>query len=318
MVYFSICSNNFLAHSNALYNSIKQYHPDCRYYVVICDDVQNINLDQLDYEAIPMDKLGIPNLEEMISRYNITELNTALKPFALLYLFDKHNDEPIIYLDPDILVFSKMRELEEAFKDGAECILTPHICEPAEYAEMNDLKFLRYGIYNLGFCGFKGTEVVQRIVAWWARRLEKDCVIDLPEGLFVDQKWADLLPAFIEKTTIMRHPGYNVAYWNLSQRKVCRENDIWKVNNQELRFFHFSGHSMDETIRISRHCSQFDKENTSLVGELLDQYRMAVRNSGYSLYSTQKYSFNWFGERGTNEHAAVENVTASDRPQNDG
>jgi hypothetical protein len=62
-----------------------------------------------------------------------------------------------------------------------------------------ETRSIQYGIYNLGFCALRDTSQTRRVVAWWGRRLENDCVIDFARGIFVDQKWADYFPAFIEK-----------------------------------------------------------------------------------------------------------------------
>jgi hypothetical protein len=64
---------------------------------------------------------------------------------------------------------------------------------------------------------------------------------DVPFGTFVDQKWIDLVPAFFDKVCILKHPGCNIAYWNLHERTLSQGKDAILVNNQPLCFFHFSG-----------------------------------------------------------------------------
>ena len=53
------------------------------------------------------------------------------------------------------------------------------------------------------------------------------------EGLFVDQKWIDLVPGFYPDVGIIHHPGYNVAYWNLHCRRVEIGDQI-RVNGEPL------------------------------------------------------------------------------------
>jgi hypothetical protein len=302
MIAFTICSKNFMAYALTLHDSLRANDDALTFYVALCDDLDGLDVGSLPFEVISLSDLGIPDLQEMIKKYSITELNTSIKPFAFLYLFDRHPGETVVYLDPDILVTSPLAELKQVIDEGANCVLTPHILQPAEFADMDDGKFLIYGIYNLGFCALRGTPEVHRVVSWWARRLETKCVIDLPNGLFVDQKWADLLPSFIDRTVILRHPGYNVAYWNLSQRQVRLES-VWTVNGEALRFVHFSGNNIADSAVFSRHSTQFNTQNIGDLSLLLADYRQKILAHGHDYYSSMPYAFDWDGATGMNAHA---------------
>ena len=54
---------------------------------------------------------------------------------------------------------------------------------------------------------------------WWADRCRRDCLHDVPEGLFVDQRWVDLAAAYFPPH-VLRDPGLNAAYWNLDERPI--------------------------------------------------------------------------------------------------
>jgi SAM-dependent methyltransferase len=300
-IFFTICSWNYLAYAITLRESIIKTNGNIIFYAAICDKETGFDHLSLPFPVIPLEELGIPSLEEMVHRYNITELNTAIKPFVFRYLFEKNPDSVVIYMDPDILVTSRLEELHSLIAEGADCVLTPHILEPNEFATFDDRQMLLYGICNLGFCALRATPAVQRVVAWWGRRLERHCVIDLQNGLFVDQKWADLLPAFIEKTRLLHHCGYNVAYWNLSQRRVWQTDNSWTVNNRPLRFFHFSGNRIAETAVFSRHSRDFalpmgDAET------LFETYVRQVEANGHQYYLSIPYEYSWNGQSGTNLH----------------
>ncbi len=303
---FTICSRNFLAQAQLLHEGLRRHHPGIIFYLALCDEPQGVDLDALPFEVVHLDELGIPKLEDMVDRYNITELNTAIKPFAFLALFHRHPGSTIVYFDPDIFIQSPLVELEVLLAEGADCVLTPHLCEAAEFAEIDEGKMLQFGIYNLGFCALRDTPGVRGVTAWWGRRLETQCVIDLASGLFVDQKWADLLPAFIGRTEILRHPGYNVAYWNLSQRTVrapADENDAgWSVNGEPLRFFHFSGAVVEKPRVFSRHSSQFRIEGLRDVAILFEDYCAELTRFGIQDYRDIPYAFRWSGASGVNLH----------------
>ena len=302
MIAFTICARNFLAQAHVLFDTFSTFHPDVPFHVVIADSTAGIDLDSLPFSVLALDELGIPDLEGMANRYNITEFNTAMKPFAFLTLLDRHPGQSVVYIDPDILVVSRFTELLDLLDEQAECVLTPHLTEPAEYGEFRDELTLQYGIYNLGFCAMSDSEEVRRTLWWWSRRALFDCRIDFARGLFVDQKWADLFPAFISKTAILRHPGYNVAYWNLQQRLVRRVHDMWLANDVPLRFVHFSGADINNTNILSSHSNQFKPAALRDLGALLTEYRECVARRGYDYFSSFQYAFGWNGEGGVNVH----------------
>lgn len=301
--FFTICSKNFLAHARVLYFSVRAHYPDSRFFVVLCDRVDGmIDAASEPFEFVYLEEIGLPNIEDMASRYSITEFNTATKPFAFLHLMQKHGLDSVIYLDPDILLVDRMVELDSVMANGAEAVLTPHLLQPAENDEVHDGKMLLFGIYNLGFLGLRNTPSVRNFLLWWGRRLERDCVIRLEEGLFVDQKWADLLPAYVPNTQILHHPGYNVAYWNLPQRQIALRGEKWYANKQSLRFVHFSGNQIDNKNVFSRHSQQVTIESIGDLSQLLEYYRQQVYVQGHAFYRKLPYAYSWNGAAGVNLH----------------
>ncbi|MBZ0158633.1 MAG: glycosyltransferase [bacterium] len=303
VAFFTICSKNFLAYARTLHDSLCVHYPNRPFFVALCDRLDNsIDITELPFEIIEIASLAIPDVEEMAQRYNITEFNTAIKPFVFNYIFTKRGIPTVVYLDPDILVVDRFTEMDQLLENDAEAILTPHILEPAEVAELHDQRLLLYGVYNLGFLALRHTPRVKKILEWWGRRLQYHCVIKLEEGLFVDQRWADLFPAFIPGTRILDHPGYNVAYWNLPQRRVVLRDGRWFANNQPLRFVHFSGHMLDDHRMFSRHTSEVTLGNIGDLQLLVKEYRRRVFANNHHFYRRLPYAFSWNGESGVNLH----------------
>ena len=310
--FFTICSKNFLAHTRALHQSIQPHYPDSKFFVVLCDRVDGLfDPEKEPFEFIYLEDLKLPNLAEMASRYNITEFNTSVKPFAFLRLMEDLQFTSVVYLDPDLFFVDRMHEIDQLLADGAEAVLTPHILQPAENDQIHDRNMLQFGIYNLGFLALRNTPSVRAFLQWWGRRLEKDCVIRLEDGLFVDQKWADLRPAFVPGTRILHHPGYNVAYWNLPQRRITRKVDRWFANDQPLRFVHFSGNKLDDLTTFSRHSQQVTIDSIGVLRELLDTYRQEVYKQGHAFYRSLPYAYSWGGVAGVNLHTPKELDRAS-------
>ena len=137
-----------------------------------------------------------------------------------------------MYLDPDIKVYTEMSKVNEAFDMGYNFVLTPHFNDYFEndgkHPEEPDI--MRAGIYNFGFFAANNSDDAKKAVRWWAKWLEKTCINKQEEGIFVDQKFGDLLPSRHSQICILQDSGYNVAYWNLSHRKCEKRGDKYTFN----------------------------------------------------------------------------------------
>src|SRR5258708_40264165 len=124
-------------------------------------------------------------------------------------------------------------------------------------------------------CGAQGPA---SFLDWWKAHLVENCAVDLENGIFVDQKYCDLLPSYFDNVKLLKHPGYNVAYWNLLHRRVYRDRDSgeWRVNAVPLRFFHFSGVVPSDRAVFSKHQDRFGVYNIGDVRDLLNKYISAL------------------------------------------
>ena len=269
---FTICSINYLAQARTLGESLRQTNPDYQYVIGLVDKLSDANLPaelMPDYPMIEVDKIGIPDFAAMCDRYDITELNTAVKPFYIDYLYKTYPDATeVIYFDPDIIVFQPLHDLNKALKTYS-IVLTPHTCSPTpDWERPNEQHHLNTGIFNLGFIGLRNDDTARQFVDWWKARLVFECRIDLCAGLFVDQQWVNFAPVYYDNVLIDHHLGYNMAYWNLHERYSSQnERGEWQVRNQPepnetgtsepLQFFHFSGYNPDKPDEISKYQTRY-------------------------------------------------------------
>jgi lipopolysaccharide biosynthesis glycosyltransferase len=286
---FTICSINYLAQARTLGDSLKATNPDVRFFIGLVDSLQGVAFENSYAPAYPMieiDKIEIRDFQEMCARYNITELNTAVKPFYFTYFF-KHYPEAknVIYFDPDIIVFQPLTGLTDSLAKH-NAVLTPHINTPINDRLMpNELHHLNTGVYNLGFVAFSRSEENDRFIAWWEEKLRYECLIDLCNGLFVDQNWMNFLPVFVPDTHIERNPGYNAAYWNLHERTFSQRDGHWYVNEENpLIFFHYSGYDPAKPDILSKYQNRFELSvRTDLTG-LFALYKNSLIDNGNAYY----------------------------------
>src|ERR1051325_593650 len=204
--------------------SVAKHHPDWERFVLIVGG--RADGDGEPFTSVSLDALPLPHPQKFFFRYTMLELNTAVKPWMFAYLFGR-GFEQVVYFDPDIVVYSPLDEL-----GGDFITVVPHLTGPIGGDDHpSERSILVAGAYNLGFLAVTRAPQLDAFLGWWKERLEFDCVVDVPRGLVVDQKWIDLVPGMFDGVRILRHDGYDVAYWNLRQRR--REGE--RGNSARLR-----------------------------------------------------------------------------------
>jgi glycosyltransferase involved in cell wall biosynthesis len=257
---FTICSNNYLPSARTFLETACRHHPEAQLFVCLVDRMPNVpDLYGPGWTVVEAEHLPIPDFRNFSFRYDIMELNTAVKPYMFRYLLEELDYDVALYFDPDIEIFQPLQEAVERLASGASFFLTPHLCAPSEGdGHPNDITVMRAGIYNLGFIGISRGEESSRIVDWWARRLRFQCISAQEAGIFVDQKFIDLVPAFAPHAHISHDTTLNVAYWNLRQRRLEQDGEGWTVDGRKLTFFHYSGFDPRAPDRLSKYDPGFD------------------------------------------------------------
>lgn len=243
---FSSFTFSYLNRARVLFQTLRRFHPDWELVALITDEppegfVFDPTAEAFDRVVWARD-LGIAEFRSWLFKHDVVEVCTAVKgPF--LHQACGSGADVVIYLDPDTALFGSLDPLLQ-WLETDEILLTPHLIDPNDAPEAildNDLSASRTGIFNLGFVAIRTTGEGARFARWWNDRLLDWCYDDMPNGLFVDQRWCDHVPALFDKVRIIRDPGYNVASWNLSRRKVTVEKDGQvTVNGRPLRFWHFT------------------------------------------------------------------------------
>ena len=290
----TIASFNYLPYARTLCASFLQFHPNDLFFVLLVDDLpEDYDPAREQFELVPVRELGISDFEAIAFKYGILELNTNVKPTFLKYLLSKGVDQ-LVYFDPDILICSPVELIYSALNDAA-IVLTPHCCSPNKENAYSEQLLLVDGIFNLGFIGISKTVEANRFLSWWEHRCLTLGFAERWAGLFVDQKWINLVPCYFNSVHILKHPGCNVAYWNLHERQLEKRGGAWFVNGLEpLIFFHFSGINVDDGERISKHTEQFFLSTRPDIQEIFFIYREHLVANGIHTRNTHRYAFRNF------------------------
>jgi len=288
----TIAARNYLPYVRTLATSFKEVHPDGHVSALIFDDLHGrVSAESEPFELLHLEDLGedMAEFHRMAMLYDLMEFATALKPWLLQSLLDGGSD-PVLYLDPDIEVFSSLEDLaNKAIEHGI--VLTPHTTTPypLDKKGTDDQAILASGIFNLGFIGVG--KQADSFLAFWKERLRRECRNDVQAMRFVDQRWIDFVPGCFDHA-IIRDPQYNVAYWNLHGRNLRWTGTEYQVNGQPLAFFHFSGYSPEAGQLLSRH--QGDRPRILLsdnpdLARICDEYRDLLYKHGYGVDNLVPY-----------------------------
>ena len=252
--FVSICSNNYLAQAEVFFASARTHHPEATLVLGLADRPDPGLRYPDGVEVLPAEALGITDFDGFAFGYDVTEFNTAIKPFLMLRLLERGHRN-VVYFDPDIEIFRRLDDLLDLLAGGASFVVTPHFCAPpTEAAPRREQHVMQTGVYNLGFLAVAQAAETEPVLRWWARMLRHGCFNEQDRGLFVDQKYMDLLPGLAEHAHVLRDTGFNVAYWNLDRRAVTTAPEGgWCVDGRPLGFFHFSGFVPERPGEVSKY-----------------------------------------------------------------
>jgi hypothetical protein len=256
---------SYLNRARALAMSLRRQHPDWVLWAVITDkEPEGFTLDKeaeaFDHWVTAEDLFG-EETEAWLFGHDIVEACTAVKGRALQTILRDSTCTKAIYFDPDIGVVNSMQPVVDLL-DVDSIVLTPHQLdhEPSSHHRAikdNEIASLQYGVFNLGFVAVRNDDEGRRFANWWADRLYSWCHDRLDLGLFVDQKWCNLVPCFFDRVKVLRDPGYNVASWNLSQRAMAFDAEGQAtINGHLLRFYHFTKLGSVGEVMMQRYAGQ--------------------------------------------------------------
>ncbi len=288
----TVVARNYLAQASALADSFVESCAEGTLTILVLDmGDDRVTSDDPRVRVVGPTEAGFDRdeFDRMATIYGVVELATAVKPTLMRHLLDQ-TGEPVAYLDPDILVFRPLDEIERMARRH-DIVLTPHtsVPLPEDGKHPYEAAFLACGVFNLGFIavGPGGGPFLD----WWAGRLARHCLDATAQGLFVDQKWIDLVPCYF-RHHVMRLPEVNVAYWNLPVRTFARADDGWTVDGRPLVFFHFSGYDPARPDLLSKyqgHDPRVRLDAHPALRELCDDYADRLDARGHAQLRRNPY-----------------------------
>lgn len=216
---FSIVSCNYLAEARVLMDSVKEFLPEAGRTVFFIDDwTGKFDPAAEDFECVAAWQTSIPRYRHFAFAYSPGEFCFALKPFCARYLFEHTFAQSLIYVDSDMVFLARPETLLDSLRSHS-IVLAPHKLRAPSVTE--HFNIVRAGAFNAGFFAVSRSAQADEFLRWWGQQMIEPG--NMTQDWFFDQGWLDLVPSYFDRTEILRHPGYNAAFWNLGERRVRRD-----------------------------------------------------------------------------------------------
>lgn len=232
---------NFVAEGCVCVSSILKYGPHSRVFV--------LNLDRMMEHVVPRmlpDKrvvnISLTTLEARYPRIAITRSSRpwapytqSLKPFLPEYIFDTFGSKTLTYVDSDMLFWGQCEEVDREM-GGNSFMVTSREQEPP----------LQCGSFNGGCFSCRNDQQCRAFLKWWQERCIEWCLWRVgPDGKFGEEGYLNIIrtdPHKFAGTYVSRHPGINLAPWNIKRHRLDKDSGMFVVDcSVPLVCYHYQG-----------------------------------------------------------------------------
>ena len=232
--------HRYLPRALALYHSLAKHCPGFRLFALCMDDITHAELrraalpnlvliEQADFE-----RGDTALLEAKQNRSRAEYFFTCTSSLCLFVLKKNPEVRLLTYLDADLFFFSNPQPIFDELGDASIGIIE-HRYAP------RSRRYLKYGIYNVGWLNFRRDEAGLKCLEWWREQCLEWCYDSLEGDRFADQKYLDDWPARFLRVRVLQHKGANLACWNVANYLIrFAQGKVW-ADEQPLIFFHFTG-----------------------------------------------------------------------------
>ena len=175
----------------------------------------------------------------------VTRLLFSNRPKEVLKLFQEGFDE-VLFLGADVYFTASFLSVLNEYTGSA--LFTPHITAPMplDGCYPTTMNVHATGQLNSDFVLWRKCDETIKFLEWQAAMMEVVCKDDIKNGHFFDQVYLSYAPYFMGSAVIFKHPGFNVAYWNLPQRRLNKGNVYRYYVNELIPLYCFQFSGFDE------------------------------------------------------------------------
>jgi hypothetical protein len=230
----------YLPRGLALAHSLQRHRPGARLWTLCLTDLcyeVTIRLAPPGVTPLRLQELEAADPELAMVRHGRTaaEYYFTCTPALVLYVLERDPAvETVTYLDADLCFFEDPQPLFDELGENAVAVV-PHRFPP----RLRELE--RHGLYNVGWVTFRRDSRGLACVRTWRAECLEWCHDRVEPGRFAEQRYLDAWPERFPGVVVLRHPGANLAPWNVEGHRLEVQGDAVQVDGAPLLFYHAHG-----------------------------------------------------------------------------
>lgn len=286
----TVVTRSHLPYARVLMESVEKFHPEVSRFVLVVDgDGGEVFGDE--FKTITLSELTTIDTANFLFQYTAFEACNALKSFLIQHLQTVFSLKRILYLDSDTVLYAKISDILSKL-ETCSLLLTPHILKDFPVADTKNRSelFLSSGTFNAGVIGVGLLDSVDGFIDWWCSKMRFNCVDQIDRGIYVDQKYLDLVPSLFNHFIILKDDSVNLGYFNIRAKQFKHVDGSWLVDSQPLRIFHFTQFDPDE-MRFKAGIQDSSIDSHGEFRFFLKQYASILKRFGFPMVTPYRFNY---------------------------
>lgn len=217
-----------------------------------------------------------PALLEAKATRSKYEYYFTVGPSLLRHLLATDDLDSVTYLDADMCFYSSPEPLFAEASEAATVIVGHRFPDRLRHLE-------RTGRFNVAWVGFRNDVDGLTCLEWWRERCLEWCHDRVEASRYADQKYLDRFPESFRRVHELRHPGADVAPWNVADPPLEWDGHRFVVGGEPLVFFHFQGLKRLDGWTIDPNLAEYGNRATSAVRRLYRGYVERLESASHGL-----------------------------------